>query len=95
MKLQKKTNPDAPNMGAMMLIMPLFSLVIAFGVPGAVGFYWACSNVISGGLQTVMQMVYSPNMVVAREQSKAVVLRANNEQQKIERVEKRTENSDK
>ena len=40
---QKKTNPDAPNMGgmtAMLYIMPIFSIVFAFSVPAGVGFYW-------------------------------------------------------
>lgn len=95
MKIQKKANPDAPNMAGMMLIMPIFSLIIAFGVPGAVGFYWGCSNVISGGLQSTMQLVYGPNAMAAKEQSKSIIERAKVEQQKIERVRKREEISDK
>ena len=83
MKIQKKANPDAPSMGTMMLIMPVVSLVIAFGVPGAVGFYWACSNLISGGLQILMQIVYGPSVIVAKDQSKAIVARAKKEQEKI------------
>lgn len=86
MKLQKKANPDAPSMAGMMLIMPIFSLVIAFGVPGAVGFYWACSNVISGGLQAIIQVVYGPNVMVAKEQSKAIVARAKVEKQRLDRA---------
>ena len=89
MKIQKKANPDAPSMLSMILVMSVFSLVIAFGVPGAVGFYWACSNVISGGIQAVIQLVYGPNVMVAKAQSKAVVARAKIEKQKIDRASSR------
>lgn len=94
MKIQKKANPDAPNMAGMMLTMPIISLVIAFGVPGAVGFYWACSNVISGGIQSVIQLTYGPNAMVAREQSKTILARAKVESAKIERVKSREDISE-
>lgn len=94
MKIQKKANPDAPNMAGMMLMMPVISLVIAFGVPGAVGFYWACSNVVSGGIQAVIQLTYGPNAMVAREQSKMILARAKVESAKIERVKSREEVSE-
>ena len=77
--LQKKANPDAPNMMAMMIIMPLFSLYIAFGFPCAVGFYWACSSLVSGGIQVITQLVYGPAVVNAREQAKGIIARANQE----------------
>lgn len=35
MKMQKKINPEAGQMGGMMLLMPLFSLYISFLVPGS------------------------------------------------------------
>lgn len=80
MQLQKITNPDAPSMGGMMLMMPLVSLVIAFSVPGAVGFYWAASNLISGGLQAAVQLIYNPNRVIARDQAKAILKKYTAEQ---------------
>jgi YidC/Oxa1 family membrane protein insertase len=83
MIMQKKINPDAPNMAVMMLMMPLFSLYIAFTVPGAVGFYWACSNVISGGLQILSQIVYGPNVIIAKEQAKTVIDRDKQEKARI------------
>ncbi len=73
MAIQKKMNPDAPNMAGMMLTMPILSLVIAFTVPGAVGLYWAASNIISGGLQIVIQIVYNPNRMIAMEQAKNII----------------------
>ena len=94
MKIQKKSNPEAPSMLTMTLGMSVFSLVIAFGVPGAVGFYWACSNLISGGLQAVIQIVYGPNVIVAKEQSKTVVSRAKVEKQKIERINAATNSAE-
>lgn len=57
---QKKTNPDAPNMGgmtAMLYIMPIFSIVFAFSVPAGVGFYWMISSFFSL-LQTILLYRY-------------------------------------
>lgn len=85
MMIQKRMNPEAPSMLVMTLSMSVFSLVIAFGVPGAVGFYWACSNLISGGLQAATQILYGPNVIVAKEQSKTIVKRAKLEKQKMDR----------
>ena len=48
--MQKKRNPDMPNMGSMNIMlytMPLFSVWLAFTVPAGVGFYWLCSSVFS------------------------------------------------
>lgn len=49
-RMQKKRNPDMPSMGtmnAMLYIMPLFSVWLAFTVPAGVGFYWLCSSAFS------------------------------------------------
>ncbi len=49
-QMQKKRNPDMPNMGSMnimLYMMPLFSVWLAFTVPAGVGFYWLCSSVFS------------------------------------------------
>lgn len=86
-KLQKKANPEAPNMMGMMLMMPLVSLFIAFGFPCAVGFYWACSSLVSGVIQILTQIFYGPAVVNAREQAQNIVLRAKKENLKIAEVE--------
>lgn len=78
-KIQKKANPEAPNMMAMTLIMPLFSLYIAFGFPCAVGFYWACSSLISGGIQVATQLLYGPSVVNAKNQANNIIKIANKE----------------
>lgn len=85
MKMQKKNNPDAPNMAGMMLTMPLISLFIAFTVPGAVGFYWACSNLASGAVSTVMSYIYSPNKIIAAEQAKMAMKRKEHERARMQR----------
>ena len=66
MRMQKKTNPDAASMGGLMLTMPLVSLVIAFTVPAAVGFYWACSNVVIAVIQYLLNKYYSPYTIIAK-----------------------------
>ncbi len=73
--IQKKANPDAPSMTGMMLTMPLISLFIGFTVSSAAGFYWACSSLISGGIQTVIQTCYGPNKMIANEQTKELYSR--------------------
>ena len=69
MKLQKKTNPDAPNMSGMMLTMPLISLFIGFSLAGGVTFYWACSSLIGGFIQIGVQQFYGPHKVLAKERT--------------------------
>ena len=80
LRIQKKQNPDAPNMSGMLLTMPIISLVIGFGFPGALGFYWACSAIVSGVIQTVISLKYGPNVLIAKEQTKEVYTRFKNEQ---------------
>lgn len=91
MHMQKKTNPDAPNMAAMMLTMPLISLFIAFTVPGAVGFYWACSNLVSGSIQTVLSYIYSPNKIIAMDQAKLALKRKEQEEKRMQQLPQKVE----
>ncbi len=72
MKMQKKTNPEAASMGGMMLLMPILSLVIAFGVPAAVGFYWACSNVVTMIISIVMNAILGPYVIIAKDEAKLI-----------------------
>ena len=73
LRIQKKINPDAPSMGGMMLTMPLISLFIGFTVPGGVGFYWACSSLIGGLLQSGLQYFYGPQKMLANERAKELM----------------------
>ena len=70
MAMQKKINPDAPSMNSMLLMMPLISLFIGFSLPGGVTFYWACSSLIGGLIQTGIQFYYGPHKMLARERIK-------------------------
>ncbi len=81
MRMQKSVNPDAPNMSGMMLTMPLISLFIAFSAPCGLGYYWACSSIISGGLQVGVQHFYGPYRMIARQRAKDIV-KANELEQK-------------
>ncbi len=86
-RLQKRNNPEAPGMTGLLLLMPLFSLWIAFNVPCAVGFYWACSNFVSMLMQIAMQLLYSPACVIARTEAKEALKRREAEQIKIRAVD--------
>ncbi len=66
MKMQKKTNPDAPRMSGMLLMMPVISLFIGFSLPCGVTFYWACSSLIGGLLQVAVQYYYGPHKLLAK-----------------------------
>lgn len=72
-KLQKAMNPDAPSMMTMNLIMPLFSMYIAFQAPVSLGFYWACSSLVSGAIQAGVQYFYSPYKMIAVERAKNII----------------------
>ena len=70
MKVQKKINPEAPSMSGMLLTMPLISLFIGFALPGGVTFYWACSSIVGGLIQTGLQLFYGQHKMLARERAK-------------------------
>ncbi len=86
MSVQKKANPDAPSMMGMMLIMPIFSMVIAFGFPCALGFYWACSSLIGGLVQGAVQRYYGPQNIIAKERAKELEKAYNEELARIEKI---------
>jgi hypothetical protein len=70
MRVNKINNPEAPSMMGMMLTMPLISLFIGFGLPAGVGFYWICSSLIGGLIQSGVQLWYGPHKLLARERAK-------------------------
>ena len=94
-QMQKKTNPGAAQgAGCMYVFMPLFSLVIAFTVPGAVGFYWACSNVVSMLISIFTNKMFGPARTIAQIEAKTVLNRMKYENEKIEAALKREEAAD-
>ncbi len=81
--INKKINPDQPNMAGMMLTMPLISLFFAFSLEGAVGFYWICSSLISCVVQALVTIRYNPNRLMAEDRLKAITARDIYEKKKI------------
>ena len=86
MKMQKKINPEAPNMAGMMLTMPLISLWIGFSLPGGVTFYWACSSLIGGLIQVGVQSFYGPHKMLSRERAKELTKQCDFESTKINKI---------
>ena len=87
MKVNKINNPDAPSMMGMMLFMPLLSLFIGFGLPGGVGFYWICSSLIGGLIQSGVQLWYGPQKMLARERGKDLVQQCDFETKQLEKFD--------
>ncbi len=85
-KMQKKTNPDAPSMTGMLLMMPLISLFIGFSLPGGVTFYWACSSLIGGLLQIAVQHFYGPHKLLANERAKELAKQCDFEAGQIKKL---------
>lgn len=84
--MQKKINPDAPSMGGMMVGMSLFSLFIGFTLPGGVTFYWTCSSLIGGAVQTVLQAFYGPHKMLSRERNKELTKQCELEETKLKKL---------
>lgn len=64
--VNKKKNPDQPNMGCMNVMlygMPIFSIWFAFNVPAGVGFYWACSSLVSLLIQIGLNRYFTPERI--------------------------------
>lgn len=80
MRMQKKTNPDAPSMSGLMLTMPLISLFIGFTVSCAAGFYWACSSLVASIIQVFVSYFYGPGRMIAKAQEKELYTRFKEEQ---------------
>lgn len=84
-KINKINNPEAPSMMGMMLTMPLISLFIGFGLPGGVGFYWICSSLIGGLIQSGVQLWYGPNKMLARERAKELAKQCDFETKQLDK----------
>ena len=84
--MQKKQNPDAPSMMGMMLMMPLMSLFIGFGFPCGVTFYWACSSLIGGVIQILVQQFYGPHKLLSKERAKQLAKQCDFESAQISKL---------
>ena len=63
---QEKQPGQGCSNSMMFLFMPLFSLYISFTVPGGVGVYWTCSNVIAILQTVILNMIYNPKKIRAQ-----------------------------
>lgn len=63
-------NGKQPGQGCtnvmLVALMPLFSLYITFQVPGGVGIYWICSNLIAIIQTIVLNAIYNPAKIRAQ-----------------------------
>ncbi len=50
----------------LLVLMPAFSLFITFTVPGGVGIYWICSNVIAVAQTILLNQIYNPAKIRAQ-----------------------------
>ncbi|MDO4608434.1 MAG: YidC/Oxa1 family membrane protein insertase [Clostridia bacterium] len=91
MRVNKINNPDAPSMMGMMLTMPLISLFIGFGLPAGVGFYWICSSLIGGLIQSGVQLWYGPHKLLARERAKELGAQCDFEAKQIKKIDNNTD----
>ena len=65
-RINKQVQSQQPGgaMSAMLYVMPLFSLYIAFVVPAGVGFYWLVSNVIMIAQTLLLNKFYNPKKIL-------------------------------
>ncbi len=70
MHYNKGTMPEQQAGGcstnSMMYVMPIFSLVIAFGVPGGVAVYWVFSNLLALVQTVILNQMYNPAKIRAQ-----------------------------
>ncbi len=73
MRYTKQLTPGgekAPGQGCsnvmLMVLMPAFSLFITFTVPGGVGVYWICSNIIAIIQTIILNSIYNPAKIRAQ-----------------------------
>jgi YidC/Oxa1 family membrane protein insertase len=90
---QRQRNPESAqamgSMNAMLYVMPLFSVWIAFTFPAGVGFYWSISSLCSL-VQTIFLYNYFNEersaKILAKEQEKVKQNRKNNKQSFMDKL---------
>ena len=94
MKYTKMLTPqNQPGQGCstnmMMYTMPLFSLYISFTVPGGVGIYWICSNLIATAQTVILNQIYNPAKIREQAEIEYVERRKQKEEDKKRLAEAR------
>lgn len=72
------------SMKGMMLMMPVFSTMIAFSVPAGVGLYWFFSNITSLGQTLVLNKYYNPKEMADKARAE---MEERREKERLERIE--------
>ena len=68
-----------------MYLLPLMTVWFAYVVPAAVGFYWICSSLIGGLLQSAVQVFYGPQRLLAETRAKELGVQADFELKQLEK----------
>lgn len=76
--------PGSSVTNGMMLVMPVFSLMIAFQVPAGVGMYWILSNVFSMGQTMWLNKKYNPKEMAQKAAEAAELRREEMRREKAE-----------
>lgn len=74
----------AGSMKGMMLMMPVFSTVIAFSVPAGVGLYWFYSNIIAMAQSLLLNKFYNPKEMAEKAR---IEYEERQERERLERIE--------
>lgn len=72
------------SMKIMMLMMPIFSFMIAFNVPAGVGLYWAYSNLYAIGQSLLLNKFYNPKELAEQVQKEYEERQERERQERIE-----------
>ena len=70
------------NNYSLMIMMPLFSLFITFTVPGGVGIYWICSNIIAIVQTFILNQIYNPVKIRAQAEANYIEERKRRQEDK-------------
>lgn len=86
MRLTPQSDAAGANttMKGMMLMMPIFSTMIAFSVPAGVGLYWFYSNITALAQSLILNKFYNPKEMAAKAKAE---LEERKERERLERIE--------
>lgn len=88
MRQTAATTGDNPAGGAgmkgMMLMMPVFSFIIAFNVPAGVGLYWFYSNIVGLLQNMIVHKIYNPVEIAEKAKKE---FEEKQEKERLERIE--------
>lgn len=65
-KKMDESKANMASMGCMMLFMPLMSLWLAWQFPVGIGIYWAVNGLLGFVQMVVLNMIYTPEKVIAK-----------------------------